>query len=183
MASYKIVQNLGQVSYTASSSLEGPLALKSGYLRIANSGQFLHVAIGTDITATVDDFGIPANQSEVLKERVSSQTIVGVTTGTTTQIDAPVGLGQPFIVGDYVAISGATPAGINTNWARVNSIYRGFDRNNGGPSERMVVDWDTTSVTGTIDLTSAEVRRSVKIALFGGGSATAHISEVQIAGN
>lgn len=189
MASLKIVQNIGEVSYSGVSSITAPIALKSGYLRIANGPQFVHVAIGTDIAATPSDFGICLNETEIIKERVSSSIIAGISTGTSTTLIAPSGTGQPFIVGDYVSITGFSggASGINTNWARVSSVRSGlvWENNSGNvPGANIVVQHNTSSINGPIDITGAEVRRAVKVAMISEhGSSFAHVSEVQIAGN
>jgi hypothetical protein len=46
----------------------------------------------------------------------------------------------------------------------------------------MTINWNTSSVSGPIDLGGAVVRRSIKVALISEtGSSFAHISEVQVA--
>ena len=175
MASYKIVQNIGEFTFNATPVVSDPIALKSGYLRIANGSSFCHVAIGTGGAATSLDFGIPANQSVVLKERVSSQHIAGITTGVQTTIQSPEGGTPPFNVGDYIAINNVSTSGINTDWARVVSIL----------GRNMVLDWNTSGVVGPINFTNGETRRCVKLSFLGehGGTPFAHVSEVQIAGS
>lgn len=174
MASLKIIQNIGEFTFDSSVVVTDPIALKTGYLRIANGPQFSHVAIGTGGTVTENDFGIPANNSEIIKERVASCGIAGITTGVQTVISAPEGGSHPYSVGDYIAIGGASPAGINTNWARVISIL----------GRQLTVDWDTSAVVGPFVFSSAETRRSVKLAFTTVHGATfAHVSEVQIAGS
>jgi hypothetical protein len=189
MASLKIVQNIGEINYSGVSSISPPISLKSGFLRIANGPQFAHVAIGTDIVATPIDFGICVNETEIIKERVSSCVISGITTGTTTTLIAPSGTGQPFVVGDYVSITGFSggATGINTNWARVTSVRTGlvWETSSGNvPGSNIVVQHNTSSILGPIDVTGTEVRRAVKVAIISEhGTSFAHLSEVQIAGN
>lgn len=173
MAYLKIIQNIGEFAVSGTSIESNPIALKSGYLRIANGPLMTHVAIGTGGAATESDFAIPANNSEIIKERVGSQAIAGITTGAETIIISPEGGSHPYDVDDYVSITGVSPTGINTNWARVVSV---LDR-------RLVLDWNTSNVVGPFTFNGAETRRSVKLALSGAhGASYAQVSEVQIAG-
>ena len=174
MASLKIIQNIGEFAFDGSVVATDPISLKTGYLRIANGTQFSHVAIGTGATATESDFGIPPNNVEIIKERVGSQGIAGITTGVQTIVLSPEGGSHPYLVDDYVSISGVSPAGINTNWARVVSVL----------GRQLTLDWDTSSVVGPFNFSDAETRRSVKLAFTTVHGATfAHVSEVQIAGS
>ena len=174
MASLKIIQNIGEFTFNGSSVSSDPIALKSGYLRIANGPQFCHVAIGSTTIATEDDFGITANESLVLKESVASQGISGITTGAQTILLSPEGGGSAHSVGDYISISGASPVGINTNWARVVSVL----------GRQLVLDYDTSNVIGPYSFAGAETRRSVKVTFnTSHGAAFAHVSEIQIAGS
>lgn len=171
----KIVQNIGEFSVAGNGTpiVSDPISLRSGYLRFANGPQFAHVAIGTGSTATEVDFGISATESVILKERVSAQSIVGVVTGSQTTLICPEGNSQPFEVGDYVSIFGVSPVGINTNWAEVLSVT---ERN-------IVVNLNSTSVTGPFTFSGAHARRSVKVSFVGSyGATNVHVSEVQIAG-
>ena len=65
----------------------------------------VHV-IGTNPTATVDNFYVPVTDAtEISLGPVRSQRVVGVTTGTTTLIDFPEGTGSPFEIGDAVSLT------------------------------------------------------------------------------
>jgi hypothetical protein len=170
----KIIQNIGEFTFNNTTVTSDPIALKSGYLRIANGPHFSHVAIGTDVVANENDFGVSANESVILKEKVSMQSIFDIVPGSVTTIVAPEGNGQPFEVGDYISITGVVnPVGINTNWVEVLSVS----------GRIMTVNLDTSSETGPFEFNNAQSRRSVKISLSSThGSAYAHVSEVQIAG-
>lgn len=169
----KIVQNIGEFSFNNTTITSDPIPLKSGYLRVANGSFFAHVAIGTGTTATELDFGVPASESVILRERVSVQSIVGIVTGAQTVLIAPEGNGQPFEVGDYIEIGGVSPTGINTNWAEVLSIS----------GRNITVNVDSSSITGPFTFNGAHGRRAVKVSFSTThGAAFAHLSEVQIAG-
>ena len=57
-----------------------------------------------------------------IQESVCSQRVIGVTTGATTIVDFPEGTGSPVSQGDYVALTGMQPVGVNTTWAQVASV-------------------------------------------------------------
>ena len=111
----KIVQNVNRISPTVSvAATSNPIALKSGYIRVACASTAVYVETGGEPVATVNSFLISPFGNEVLKERIAKQQIVGITTGTSTVITFDNNAGNPFLVGDYVTIENAQPAGINT---------------------------------------------------------------------
>lgn len=167
----KIVQTVAPITSAGAASTQSTaLTLKTGQIRIAAVGAAVAVAIGTNPTATTSDFAILEGESEVLQERIAKQVISGITTGATTTITFAENAGNPFLVGDFVSIVGASPSGINTSHNQVtgkteSSITVTFDSSATGP---------ITSVVGSY------VARSVKVAALGlGGTATGvYISEV-----
>jgi hypothetical protein len=163
--SYKIVQTIAPLTgvTTGAASTSDAISLKSGVLRISTGAANATVAIGTAPTAT--------SQPEVLKERVARQQISGITTGSTTVVTFGQNYGNPFLVGDYVSVEGATTSGINTSHVAVTAVA----------PESITINHNTTSVTGIITVTNAVVARSVKVSALGqGGTANVFISEVQI---
>ena len=113
---------------------------------------------------------IVPNSSEILKQRVARQRISGITTGTTTVIDFGENNGNPFIVGDYVTIQNAHPAGINTVHSQVTVST---------PSN-ITLNYNSSSVVG-VALTNASISRSVKVSVFTPAATTVSIAEVQTA--
>lgn len=171
--SYKVVQTIAPLTgvTTGAASTSTAISLKSGVLRISTSGANANVAIGTAPLATSSDFHITTSQPEVLKERVARQQISGITTGATTVVTFGQNYGNPFLVGDYVSVEGATTSGVNTSHVAVTAVS----------PESITINHNTTSVTGIITVTNAVVARSVKVSALGeGGTANVFISEVQI---
>ena len=179
MAAFKVVQKIASVSGNATS---GSIALKSGYLRVTPAGGDAFVEVGISPTATDDSsIYVPQKTSLVLREKVASSNIVGVTTSDhVTTFTFPTGMESPFAVGDTVEVTGTT--GFNTTSATVtqnippNYGTSGFDSSQSG---KVVIgvgssDKATASITG-------ELRKVVKVAVRGSGKT--HISEVQIVGD
>lgn len=165
--SLKIVKTAPTLAVSSGVTTSSGIELSSGYLRVVSSVA-CNVAIGTEPSASANDFYLPPNVPEILKERVARQRVVGVTTGTTTVIEFGSNNGNPFSVGDYVTVAGSV--GVNTSHKRVlNSSL-----------SSIVVDYNTSAVPSPT-ITDAYVFRSVKISAFSGGSGSLYISEVQIA--
>ena len=154
----KIVQNVAKISASPGvAGTSGPIALKSGYLRIsiASSGVGCYVAIGTDPVATSNDFHIGTYTAEVLKERLARQKIVGITTGTTTTVTFDNNAGNPFLLTDYVTIQGAPTAGINTSQEPILSLT----------DASVTIDFNSSSITSP-NVVGADLIRSVKVSAF-----------------
>jgi hypothetical protein len=170
--STKIVQTIAPITSAGAASTQSTsITLNTGLIRIAPVGAAVAVAIGTNPTATTSDFAVLQHSPEILKERIAKQTIAGITTGSTTEINFAENAGNPFVIGDFVSIVGVTPVGINTNHNQV--IAR---------TERSItVSFDSTGTGAATGVTGSYVARSVKVAAFGlGGTATGvYITEVQ----
>ena len=78
--------------------------VQSNVLRIVASGANAYVAIGTDPVATATDYLVTSSQPETLAMLRMSQRVVGITTGTTTVLEAPEGTQMPFNLGDRVTL-------------------------------------------------------------------------------
>lgn len=165
----KIVQTTNRLSITGSPSVSsGPIALKSGYLRISVADTGAYIAIGTNPTATINSFHISNFGNEVLKERLARQQIAGVTTGTTTTVTFFQNAGNPFKIDDYVTIEGAPTVGINTTHNPVVAIT----------DSTVTLDFDSSSVVNPV-ITGSTLARSVKVAaISSGASSNLSISEV-----
>ena len=93
----KIVQNVNRISPTVSvAATSNPIALKSGYLRVACASTAVYVETGGEPVATVNSFLISPFGNEVLKERIAKQQIAGITTGTSTVVTFGSNAGNPF---------------------------------------------------------------------------------------
>ena len=182
MAAFKVVQKIATVTGNATS---GSIALKSGYLRVTPAGGDAFVEVGTSPTATDDSsIYVPQKTSLVLREKVASSSVVGVTTAdATTTFTFASGMESPFAVGDTIEVTGAT--GFNTTSASVTQIIpanygtSGFESSRSGKVVIGVGSSDkTTSATAT-----ASLRRVVLVDVATSGSTKTHISEVQIVGD
>lgn len=136
-----------------------PIALRSGYLRITigsttgSAGGY--VSIGENPVVTSDSYHITSYSVDVLKETMRRQQIVGVTTGTTTTLFFAENAGNPFALTDYVTISGAPTAGINTTHKQV------LSRTDGS----ITIDFNSSAVSSP-NVTGATLSRSVKVAVL-----------------
>jgi hypothetical protein len=156
----KIVQTVDRLAVTGSPSVSsGPIALKSGYLRISVANTGAYVAIGTDPVANVNSFHVPNFGNEVLKERLARQQIAGITTGTTTVVTFFQNAGNPFKIDDYVTIEGAPTVGINTTHNSVLAIT----------DSTVTLNFDSSSVVNP-NITGSTLARSIKIAAISSGS-------------
>lgn len=159
----KIVQNVNRIAPTVSvAATSNPIALKSGYIRVAAGLTAVYVETGGNPTVTTNSFYISPYGNEVLKERIARQRIAGITTGTTTVINLPENSGNPFLIGDYVTIENAQPSGINTVHQLVTNLTE----------SSVTISANTSSVVGVITVTDATLSRSVKVAALADGAAT-----------
>lgn len=159
----KIVQNVNKISPTVSvAATSNPIALKSGYIRVACASTAVYVETGGDPVATPNSFLISPFGNEVLKERLAKQQIVGITTGTSTVITFDNNAGNPFLVGDYVTIENAQPAGINTVHRLVTATT----------DSTVTIAANTSAIVGVITAAGATLSRSVKVSALAIGAAT-----------
>jgi len=133
------------------------ISLKTGYLRITigSTGNIAggYVAIGTNPVVNRNCFHIVPYSTDIIKETLRNQRIVGVTTGTTTTLNFGQNNGNTFASTDYVTVSGAASAGINTT--HVSIVSSGDDS--------ITIAHNSSSVTSP-DISGAIVSRSVKVA-------------------
>jgi len=166
----KIVQNVNRITAAAgAATTSNPIALKSGYLRVSTGLTSVYVETGSVPEATINSFQISPYGNEVLKERIARQRIVGITTGTSTVILFDENASNPFLLGDYVTIQNAQPAGINTEHKLITAVS----------DESVTISHDSSSIVGIITVTNANLARSVKVsALAADGSQNVSITEI-----
>lgn len=134
-----------------------PIALKSGYLRITigstagTSGGY--VSIGTNPTVTRNSFHVVPYDTEVIKEIMRRQVIVGIVTGSTTKLIFDNNSGNPFLPTDYITIEGAPTVGINTTHNSIVSM----------DSSSVTINFNSSSVTSP-NVGGAAAYKSVKVA-------------------
>ena len=153
----KVVQKVNRITANVSTATtSNPIALKSGYLRVSTGLTSVYVEIDSEPVATVNSFQIGPYGNEVLKERIARQKIAGITTGTTTIVSFSENAGNPFLVGDYVTIQNAQPAGINTEHKLVTQVL----------NDSLTISHNSSSIVGVITTTNANIARSVKVSVL-----------------
>jgi len=172
----KVVQNVNRITANVSTATtSNPIALKSGYLRVSTGSTSIYVetgapsASGGNPIVTINSFQICPFGNEVLKERIARQKIAGIATGTSTIVSFSENAGNPFLVGDYVTIQNAQPAGINTEHKLVTEVF----------NDSIVILHDSSSIVGVITTTNANIARSVKVSVLAtSGSQDVSITEI-----
>ena len=166
----KVVQKVNRITANVSTATtSNPIALKSGYLRVSTGLTSVYVEIDSEPVATTNSFQITPYGNEVLKERLARQKIAGITTGTTTIVSFSENAGNPFLVGDYVTIQNAQPAGINTEHKLVTQVL----------NDSLTISHNSSSIVGVITTTNANIARSVKVSVLA-ASGTQDVSITEI---
>lgn len=166
----KVVQKVNRITANVSTATtSNPIALKSGYLRVSTGLTSVYVEIDSEPVATTNSFQLTPYGNEVLKERIARQKIAGITTGTTTTVSFSENAGNPFLVGDYVTIQNAQPAGINTEHKLVTQVL----------NDSLTISHNSSSIVGVITTTNANIARSVKVSVLA-ASGTQDVSITEI---
>lgn len=178
---FKVVQKVATIDIASSggTAISAPIAMKTGYLRITPT-QNSYIEVGPNpVVNTSTSLYVPANTPVVIKEEWGSKGFVGIITGTTTTIVFPQGTGGGFNVGDAVAISGCSPAGLNTSFATVLTVDDDMSYDS-YHNTRLTLDWNTSAV-GAITDQEGELRKVTKVSAYnaGGSASRIHITEVQ----
>jgi len=172
----------------AASQQSIPISGKSTAIRVVATGQNTHVAIGTEPTAAVTDFVVPKDSAATLGFTNTSARVVSYTKGTTTILDFPQGTASPFAVGDYVTLSCPANTDFDFTHKRVKTVYDKTSAVNYGAGEnwfgqRIIVEHNSGSVSGTFNDPDATIRASFKVAArTDSGSGKLYIQQVQISG-
>jgi len=152
-----------------------PIALQSGYIRIATTvASHVGIATTSSVLASRNDILIPTADSIILKEKVASSVVSSASTGTTTTYTFKENAGNPFTVGNYVTITGSSVANYNCTHALITAA-------NYAPGYESVTVNNNTN-TGVSSFTgTADIRKSVVVTTFGSASSGyAQVTEVQI---
>ena len=172
----------------AASQQSGPISGKSTAIRVVATGQNTHVAIGTEPTAAVTDFIVPKDSAATLGFTNTSARVVSYTKGSTTILDFPEGTSSPFAVGDYVSLSCSSQTDFDFTHKRVKTVYNKARTSQAYAGEnyfgqRIVVEHNSGSVSGTFNDPDATLRASFKVAArTDSGSGKLYIQQVQISG-
>lgn len=175
-------------SASGASSQSSAMAVKTDSLRITNNGtKNVTVAIGTDPTATANDYSVSKQETEILSLTPKSQPVIGITTGTATTLHFPEGTGCAFNVGDTVSVTGLTPSSLNFSHKPVQSVLVNSSSQPGFFSTRAVITHDSSASTvggaSTATFNGGMVRNSIKASIFSDGTgSTVNFIQIQAAG-
>jgi len=174
------------LSTTATSGMTTSFVVQSNVIRVTavTSGAF--VAIGTNPTATIADYYIPAGKSETLAMTKASNRVVGITTGTTTIVDFPEGTQTPFGVGDYVTLTGANDSNYNFVHVPVTAVDTSSGVN-GYYQTRITLGYNSSGIITAFSPSgsggSASLSSSQRLAArTEGGGGIVYAQQVQISG-
>jgi len=165
---------------SATSGMTTSFIAQSNVLRVVavTSGAF--VAIGTNPSAAITDYYIPAGTSATLALTKASNRVAGITTGTTTIIDCPEGTQAPFGVGDYVTLTGSTYH--NFFHAPVISVDTSSNVD-GYYQKRFTVDYNSSGILTAFNSPDASVSISYRLAArTEGGTGVVYSQQVQLSG-
>lgn len=155
---------------------------RTNTLRVAAIGANAFVAIGTEPTATLNDYCVPSGTAATLAIDNGSARVVGVTTGATTYITFPEGQASPFGVGDYVSLTATNQTYYNFTHAPVVEVFN-TSNYEGYFSTRIGIATNTAGIVTAFSDPDTILRNSIKVAaITDTGSGTLYTQQVQIAG-
>ena len=173
------------VTTSGTSTKSSAISVKSSILRLTARGEDAHVAIGTEPTATVTDYIIPAGTSETLGITKASQRVVSIeSSGTKSIVTCPEGTQMPFAVGDTVTLE---TNNADSNWATVISHVGvdSVDTNasfDGSFQTKVTLSANTSGISTDFSDNDATLRRSIKVAAIATGAGSLFVQQVQITG-
>ena len=181
------------VPLNSTAKLSNAFNVQSNVMRIVAKGASAHVAITTGPLATNTDFFILSGEEEQIAITKGSQVVVGITTGTTTILEAPEGTQMPFIVGDYVTLDTANDANYTTliNHVKVTDVKNTIPSIDGGgyTRSRVTVDANTagiitayTSNSGGSLMTSKKISAKIADGETASSTACLYFQQVQKTG-
>tara|TARA_Y200000002_G_scaffold5486_1_gene4752 strand:- start:1123 stop:1701 length:579 start_codon:yes stop_codon:yes gene_type:complete len=181
------------VPLNATAKLSNAFNVQSTVMRIVAKGASAHVAITTGPLATNTDFFILGGEEEQIALTKGSQVVVGITTGTTTILEAPEGTQMPFIIGDYVTLDTANDANYTTliNHVKVTDVKNTIPSIDGGgyTRSRVTVDANTagiitayTSNSGGSLMTSKKISAKIADGETASSTACLYFQQVQKTG-
>lgn len=181
------------VPLNSTAKLSNAFNVQSNVMRIVAKGASAHVAITTGPLATNTDFFILGGEEEQIALTKGSQVVVGITTGTTTILEAPEGTQMPFIIGDYVTLDTANDANYTTliNHVKVTDVKNTIPSIDGGgyTRSRVTVDANTagiitayTSNSGGSLMTSKKISAKIADGETASSTACLYFQQVQKTG-
>jgi hypothetical protein len=169
-------------SFTAgSASTSSAFSVQSSVLRVVSVGGAAFISVGSNPTATAQDYYVPSGGTETIALTKASNRVAGIITGTTTTVIVPEGTQVSFGVGDYVSLSASGQSYYDFTHQRVISVDT-TSGVNGYHQTRMVVDYNSSGIATAFASPDASVFTSNKVSAFGAGSGTLYYQQVQISG-
>jgi len=172
------------VSFTISTttSQSNPISGRTNVLRLVATGANAFVAIGTEPSATKNDYCIPSGTSASLAIDNGSARVVGVTTGATTYISFPEGQSSPFGIGDRVTLTSSNQSYYNFTHAEVTEVFNSSNYE-GYFSARIGIATNTSGIATAFSDPDAILRNSFKVAaITDADSGVLYTQQVQITG-
>ena len=180
MAALKPVGDNQVIATSGVSTQSSAISQQSDALRVVAEGAGVHVAIGTNPTADATHYYVSSNESDVITiGPITSQRVVGITTGSTTTIDFPEGTGCPFNIGDAVTLTVNGQSYYDFTHQILSDINT--TSNVGGYfNTRVTINYNSSGVATAFNAPYAELRKSIKVAVkTNSGTGTAFIQQVQ----
>ena len=137
------------VRLTGTATTSSAFNVQSTVMRLVAKGASAHVAIGTEPIATNASFFILGGEEEQIALTKGSQAVVGITTGTTTILEAPEGTQMPFIVGDFVTLDTANDSNYTSkiNHVKITDVNNNMPYGASGfAKSRITVAADTSGI-------------------------------------
>ena len=165
---------------STTSAKTGNIAHKTDTVRVVAVGAGVHVAIGTNPTATVDDFYVHTTEiGEISLGAPQSQRVVNITKGSTTILDFPEGTGSPFSVGDACSLTVTGQSAFDFEHKIVTAVNN-TSNIHGYFGTRITVDHNSSGVGVEFNSPYAELRSSFQVAVVtNSGTGTVFIQQVQ----
>lgn len=167
---------------STSSAQTGVFAKQSDTLRIVAESAGVHVAIGTNPTATVDNFYVPTlDDTNLSLGPVTSQRVVGITTGVKTTLNLPEGMSSPWVVGDAVSLTVDGISNFDFEHKIISAVHN-YSLQSGYATARVVVNHDSSAVTDVYNENNwSQLRDSFKVAVkTESGTGKVFIQQVQV---
>ena len=163
------------------SAQSDPITMQSDSLRIVAETAGVYVAIGTNPTATDQNFYVSSIDTETIAiGPPRSNRVVGVTTGSTTLIDFAEGTECPFIVGEAINLTVTGQSYYDFTHKIVTDVNR-IASPNGYYSSRATVSHDSSGIVTAFNSPDAHARKSIKVAVkTQTGSGRVYIQQVQV---
>ena len=174
------------LSTSVTSGMTTSFVVQSNVIRVTAVSSGAFITIGSNPTATIADYYIPAGRSETLALTKASNRVVGITTGTTTIVDFAEGTQAPFGVGDYVTLTGSSEP--LYNFVHVPVVSVDTSSNVGGYHQsRITLGYNSSGILTAFSSAGTNGGASLSLsqrlaARTEGGTGVVYAQQVQISG-